>query len=435
IGRDGLIAGKPQAEAEEEIDVIDELGEPGPTDGDPTVLGGPNFEEILGKPVPGKQGDDSADFNEEAPTEIFGEVESNDVPAEKVAQVLREMAQPKIQTSDMGGSGDAAAALAQGRTLLQPSGSAAVRSVSMVSSVAALPLAPGPETSYGTQSSDFARYTGQSAALPRVQPGGGMGFGATSTMARLPATSARERERSSKPSLVKDVAIGVGIALLVLGLFVLVKYVFFSSKVAAPAPATVQLLGSISISVPADKRASVSVDGRPMGELDGSKPPLMISDLALREHVVEVTAAGAKPCRETVTLTGEDIASNVSCALEPLVTQLVIQGVTAAHDIKINGTSVPEDKRLEPLTLEPDTIYDVSVLLGDKMIDRFSVKLARGEVVRRELPAPGAAPSGGAAGSSHGDRGSPDPAGEQREGDGSGQVQTGAVVKDPPGGK
>jgi serine/threonine protein kinase len=418
IGRDGLIAGKPQAEAEEVVDVIDELGEPGPTDGDPTVLGGPNFEEILGKRSGGD--DDSADFNEEAPTEIFGEVESNDVPADKVQQVLREMAQPKIQAADAAVPGPPkvqvadAAVLGQAKTLLQPSGSAAVRSVSMAGA-AALPLAPGPQTGYGISMPDVGMYTGQSAALPRSQPGPDAAFGSTAAVARLPASPARERgnagTNSSKPSLVKDVAIGVGIALLVLGLFVAVKYVFFSKKAVAPAAATVQLLGSIEISVPADKRATVTVDGRPEGALDGSKP-LLVSDLDLGAHVVEVTAAGATPCRETVTLSSNDIASSVTCPLEPAVTQLVIEGVTAAHDVKLDGKSVPESERLQPLKLEPNTTYDVSVLLGDLMVDRFSVTPEPGQVVRHPLPAPGT----GAAGSGKREPASQAPPKEQREG-------------------
>jgi serine/threonine protein kinase len=427
IGRDGLIAGKPQAEAEEEIDVIDELGEPGPTDGDPTMLGGPNFEDILGKPS-GRHQDHGADFAEEAPTEIFGEVESSDVPADKMEQVMRELAQPKIQTVDAGvllGQAVDAAAMGQAKTLLQPSGSVAVRAVSMAGPPSGLPLAPGPETGYGMSARDYGMYTGQAATLPRHQPVADMGFGATGAVARLPAGQARERGQgnTNRPSLVKDVAIGVGIALLVLGLFVVVKYLFFNKKAVTPAATTVQLLGSISISVPADKRAAVSVDGRPMGDLDGRKP-LLVSDLELGTHVVEVTAEGAKPCRETVTLASDDIASNVACPLDPLVTQLVIEGLTASYDVKINGTSVPESERLLPLTLEPNTAYDVSVLLGDLMVDRFSVELEPGEVEHHELAAPGAAAGRGGAN----ERGRRDQGNEQRDRDPGGS-------QDPPAGE
>ena len=44
VGRDGLIAGLPAAEAK--LDVVEHLGEAGAPEGDATTLGGPNFEDI-----------------------------------------------------------------------------------------------------------------------------------------------------------------------------------------------------------------------------------------------------------------------------------------------------------------------------------------------------------------------------------------------------
>ncbi|HEU4728914.1 MAG TPA: serine/threonine-protein kinase, partial [Kofleriaceae bacterium] len=91
VGRDGLIAGVPAAEAK--MDVVETLGEAPPVDGDPTILGGPNFDDLeqaqaapaeVG-PAPGspaargssaaERDDDGGDFGEEAPTEIFGEID------------------------------------------------------------------------------------------------------------------------------------------------------------------------------------------------------------------------------------------------------------------------------------------------------------------------------------------------------------------------
>jgi serine/threonine protein kinase len=378
IGRDGLLTDRSPAETTEDVDVADVMDEANEGDGDETMLGGPSFEEVLGKPAP--DAGDSADFNEEAPTEIFGEVESADVPADRVAQVLRELAQPKIQTTE--------AAVPPPRTLLQPSGS--VRSGS--GGVApALPLAPAPEPVYSAPPPDYSRLTaGQATSMPRMPAEEPM-YGMAASMGRAPVLTGRERV--GKPSLVKDVAIGVGIALLVLGLFVGVKFVFFSKKAAPEQEVAARLLGSIAVSVPVGKRGAVTLDGRPMGDLEGGKL-LMISDLALGEHVVEVTGAGAKPCRSTVTLSSNDIASSVDCPLEPLVTQLVIDGVTAAHDIKLNGESVPEDQRMQPLTLEPAKRYEVLVLLGGREVDRFTVELAPGQVKHHALPAAGAAGTG-----------------------------------------
>src|SRR6185436_19494275 len=44
VGRDGLIAGAPAAESK--LNVVEELGEAGAPEGDSTMLGGPNFEDM-----------------------------------------------------------------------------------------------------------------------------------------------------------------------------------------------------------------------------------------------------------------------------------------------------------------------------------------------------------------------------------------------------
>jgi serine/threonine protein kinase len=109
VGRDGLIAGMPAAEAK--LDVVESLGEAGVPEGDATMLGTPSFDDLeaqiaaaaapemspASKPSarPGSQqqpqkasqksqkshrkggDDDDGDFGEEAPTEIFGELDNN----------------------------------------------------------------------------------------------------------------------------------------------------------------------------------------------------------------------------------------------------------------------------------------------------------------------------------------------------------------------
>ncbi|HEY5936289.1 MAG TPA: protein kinase [Kofleriaceae bacterium] len=103
VGRDGLIAtpAGPLPAAEAKLDVVDTLGEAGPVEGDPTMLGGPNFEDLEqamaasaqpevgpapgspaargATPAPARRDDDN-DFGEEAPTEIFGEIDHGGKP-------------------------------------------------------------------------------------------------------------------------------------------------------------------------------------------------------------------------------------------------------------------------------------------------------------------------------------------------------------------
>ena len=111
VGRDGLIAGVPSAEAK--LDVVEHLGEAGQPEGDATMLGGPSFEDVekgtgaapdvhqspaangprgsvqkksaaAAMPVPYEEDDDDGesegDFGEEAPTEIFGDSDAPPAP-------------------------------------------------------------------------------------------------------------------------------------------------------------------------------------------------------------------------------------------------------------------------------------------------------------------------------------------------------------------
>ncbi|HEY5923025.1 MAG TPA: protein kinase [Kofleriaceae bacterium] len=113
VGRDGLIAGVPSAQAK--LDVNENLGEAGAPEGDATMLGGPNFDDVekdtgaapdvnqlpaaggprgsvqkkgaaAATPV-GYQEDEEGegDFGEEAPTEIFGETEAPPPPVQQPA--------------------------------------------------------------------------------------------------------------------------------------------------------------------------------------------------------------------------------------------------------------------------------------------------------------------------------------------------------------
>ncbi len=77
VGREGLIAGVPQAEAR--LDVVEHLGAAGQSE-DPTILGGPSFDDIIAEAaassnsVPSRNQSHDNEFVEEGPTEIFGEI-------------------------------------------------------------------------------------------------------------------------------------------------------------------------------------------------------------------------------------------------------------------------------------------------------------------------------------------------------------------------
>jgi serine/threonine protein kinase len=92
IGRDGVFDGVPAAEVK--AGVVESLGEAGPVEGDPTIASAPSFDDMEAAagalpevgPAPGSPAarggpldtdveEDAAAFGEEAPTEIFGEID------------------------------------------------------------------------------------------------------------------------------------------------------------------------------------------------------------------------------------------------------------------------------------------------------------------------------------------------------------------------
>jgi hypothetical protein len=114
VGRDGLIAGVPAAEAK--LDVVETLGAAGAPEGDPTMLGEPTFEDLeqavaagaqpevgpaSGSPAArGRDDDHDGDFGEEAPTEIFGEIDNAGMPV--MTPAVAPPAPPRAPTGPVG---------------------------------------------------------------------------------------------------------------------------------------------------------------------------------------------------------------------------------------------------------------------------------------------------------------------------------------------
>ncbi len=113
VGREGLIAGVPQAEAK--LDVVEHLGVAGVSE-DPTILGGPSFDDIIAEVAAASGGvasgaataaasDDHGDeFVDEGPTVIFGEISEvaavPDGPAEAAPAVVVSPSIRRPQTLD-----------------------------------------------------------------------------------------------------------------------------------------------------------------------------------------------------------------------------------------------------------------------------------------------------------------------------------------------
>ena len=150
--------------------------------------------------------------------------------------------------------------------------------------------------------------------------------------------------RRKKPSLAKDVMIGVAIAAVVLGAFAVVKFVVLADKKTASTTAAVAA-ATLDVTVTEGSGGSgpaeVFVDGASRGLTAGGK--LALADLAAGKHDVKIVRAGSLPCESAIELTA-GVATPVPCELkaDPAATAAtapIDAGVEASPD----AAEVPAD--------------------------------------------------------------------------------------------
>jgi serine/threonine protein kinase len=413
MGRDGLIAGKPQAAAK--LDIVEHLGEAGQAEGDPTILGGPSIEDMIADADPqlaavlraqqrraGSQSD-AQDFGEELPTEIFGEIAEDDLisvvtedrpmpPAgmppqmanaalHQANQVLghQPMAPAPAQPFVPGGAGyNAAAAVAP---VFTPSGMAAVGPAQFGAPYQGggmgMTGAPGVPLGHGMPL--------QPVPSPPGMPALGTDpmFGSTSSVAPLPTPSAVRAlngKKRRRPSLAKDIGIGIGIAALVLALFAVGKYAFFGDKPGTQEAEAAEY-GTILVTVPDDDIAEVFVNDERRGMVE--QGALTLESVVVGAYRVAVRRTGADGCEEDVTLEPGKV-KHIKCTFEPPepTGRIVLDGLTAEHSVFVDGQQMDSDK---PLEVKPDVEHSVVVMLGDTVVEELVLTVEEGKEQRRAL--------------------------------------------------
>ncbi|MBT8496559.1 MAG: protein kinase [Deltaproteobacteria bacterium] len=364
VGRDGLIAGVPHADAE--LDVVSELGEAGDPEGDPTVLGGPSIEEMLAEAERrfSAKGKSDGGFGEEGETDVAGEVRSSSSGVPGKLDQLDTNSTIALDDAEL----DKLAKYHKGPPEMPTDGSG--RPASGIQ---------GPPVSYSSSPGT----TGQ-MMYPGMMPSGQFGM-TTDTVQPLgmggyPLPSANHLRR--RPSLLRDIIIGVIIAGTVLGLFLVGKKFLIKSGDAEPAGK-----GALAILAADGEPADVYLNGKQVGRFAEGKA-LTIQGLAPGDYTIELRRPKADPCVETVKL--GDSVEVVSCKFEgvtPETGSLNLIGVTDSHRIFINETEISHQAAIEPIKLEPDRQHLIYVRAEDTVIQEFRVRVAGGEEISRKVAA------------------------------------------------
>jgi len=332
LGKDGLIAGVPAAKAR--VDVLQQFGPAGTAD-DPTTLGAPQFDDLVSEDerTIDEARKSEPDFEAELPTSIYGEIAEAELPR---ASTRDEPPLPNVlvrQTGQVPALTDAPpgvatppsppAAMRVGRSTASspvppmPSAGAAAggRAAAVPMAASAAPVTKTllgmPAMAIGTP----AAMPPNLAATPATTPVGGspvasLGTGPNPLAPRPRAASVATATGTRRPSLGKDVAIGVGIAAAVLTAFAVGRFVIFSDS----APKVAAAVGAVVVTVGDGAPADVFVNDQKRGALENGR--LQLDRLAAGRYQIRVERAGASPCTRDVDVAAGDTAT-IHCELGP----------------------------------------------------------------------------------------------------------------------
>ena len=380
-------------------------------------------------------------FGDEGPTEIFGEVESRvaAAPVQIAAESTIILPGGSAATPAAGVSAATADAAKMGLASTPRSTSAAANaapapapppppSAAPLLGSAAMPpltqLAPPPVPRSPSSSSSSSGLSGSGAApalvsamstpvpgaLPAQLAGGSsapapFGGAATGSLPRpasvssafgLPAGASADAEHArvatSRPrwlpprALLRDVGIGMGVAVLVLGLVVGGRFVLGSTPrapvVEPPAPS-----GTIVVAATDHGPGDVYVNGAKRAELVAGAEPVTLESLEDGDYDITVKRAGVPDCVHEVRLDSRH-PEVVICRFEPppvahgkLVLRLKTEGAT----VLVDNQEISADAIQAPLELAPRVEHTITIQREGYVTQQLQLVLAEGEAQEREI--------------------------------------------------
>ncbi len=383
VGRDGLIQGVPHAKAR--VDVLSHLGDVPPLEGDPTSLGGPDMEALdaMGMPTPlrspgarGKvvrSGDRGEDYEDEGPTEIFGEI-SHDPPEmppddedHDHTPLPRPIAGGLAASGVHAYPGGGDPMMASDGLMVTPGAAGVPAYLLNASSGSAAPFYP-MQPARPDSGAAYSPYPPPATPMPEQAPAARSGW--------------RRRRRFS---VGRDVAIGCAIAALVLAAFISAKFLMFGDEPRAQAEASAK--GTVAVMADGAEPAEVTVDGAAVGVLKGDVP-LTLSGIEPGERLVRVTRGGAPPCEKKVDVRADKIeVVRCSFGTRPPTGTLLLAGVAEEHRVYVDDQEITSESAREPIQLAPGVEHSIVIKAGNKVIDQFAVTPEPGQEIQRQIAA------------------------------------------------
>ena len=195
-------------------------------------------------------------------------------------------------------------------------------------------------------------------------------LGGVPVTGEISATAAVTLDRP--PSLVKDILIGVLVALLVI-MGIVVWRVFTASQKATSQTST------LVVSTTPAGGAQILLDGRSRGQIK-SGAPFMLENLKPGDHKVGVRVGGAEDVERSVTLTaGQVKVLNLPLPRPAAKGHLVLAIVPSGCRVLIDGAEVSTGAATAPLELKSGVAHDVRIEKDGFEPALFTVTLGAGE--------------------------------------------------------
>jgi serine/threonine protein kinase len=339
---------------------------------DSTQVGGPSFDDLLARPAEVRPG--AAGFGEEAPTEIFGEVESDDVKLPRAAQV-GPLPADQVDTKPRPGPAAAAAvaidddeddARAPGAPPVLPlQGPPSAPSMDKAAPTS-VPSAPGLTSLPGT-------YVGEPRSVTHgVRPG---------------ATT-----------LLRDMALGAGAAILVAALVAgayLLGTRVLSQRVAARPTGDPQA-ATLIVALADRGDGEVFIGGERKGSIKGGEP-LTIDNLPGGPVEIVVKRAGAADCKQSEVLDSQ-VAKVVTCRFARMTGSLRLNVLTEGATVILDKQEISPQAAAEPLIVAAGVPHEVIVKKDGYVPRTLMLSVHAGETLAQRvelepLPPPRPEPS------------------------------------------
>lgn len=196
----------------------------------------------------------------------------------------------------------------------------------------------------------------------------------------------RNRPAWMRHTLTRDIAIGIALAAVVLGLFAVGAWLLGDDETAAAAT------GTVALSIGGDDPADVYLDGEKIGVVEGGA--MRIEQVAAGQHEVRIKRAGAPACTRSVAVIADKVVP-ITCAAPALPGLLVLDDARAGDEVLVDGKKVAVDATREAIKLSSGTAHEVVIRRGGSDVAKLSVTVAPGQAIKRSIDEDGGAVDAG----------------------------------------